>query len=177
MREKEALRKEIRKLKRGYSPEQLEDKSKDIICRLECNQHIQSAKTILMYYSLEDEVCTHEIIDRLALTKCVLLPVVMDETSMLLRCYKTVRDLKEGAYGIMEPVGERFDDYSNIDVAIIPGMSFDIQGHRLGRGKGYYDRFLKMLPNTYKIGLCYDFQLLPRIPFCEHDVRMDEIIH
>jgi 5-formyltetrahydrofolate cyclo-ligase len=176
MREKELLRKKIRKLKSDYSTSQLERMSEEIICRLEYNQHIQSAKTILMYYSLADEVFTHKIINQLALTKNVLLPVVIDDKNMKLRCYENEADLKIGTYGIMEPIGKLFEDYQDIDVAIIPGMSFDTQRHRLGRGKGYYDRFLKQLPDIYKIGLCYEFQLLPKIPFNEYDVIMDEII-
>ena len=76
----------------------------------------------------------------------------------------------------MEPTGEVFTDYDAIDVAIIPGMAFDEAGHRLGRGKGYYDRFLARVPNLYKIGLCFSWQVVPHIPCDEHDIRMDRII-
>ena len=55
-------------------------------------------------------------------------------------------------------------------------MAFDHQGHRLGRGKGYYDRFLSQHPNIYKIGVCFDFQKRETIPAEDHDVRMEEII-
>ena len=76
----------------------------------------------------------------------------------------------------MEPSGELFDDYAAIDLAVVPGMAFDIQNNRLGRGKGYYDRMLPKLVNAYKIGVCFSFQRLPGIPAEGNDVKMDEVI-
>lgn len=96
---------------------------------------------------------------------------------MVLRRYTGKSDLKEGAFGIMEPCGEVFADYQAIDLAIIPGMAFDRQGNRLGRGKGYYDRFLPLLlPYIYIIGVCFPFQLLDDIPTEEHDIKMDTVL-
>ena len=76
----------------------------------------------------------------------------------------------------MEPTGEVFDNYTDIDLAVIPGVAFDKDGNRMGRGKGYYDRLLPKLGNTYKIGICLPFQLVEKIPTDEHDVRMDEVL-
>ena len=58
----------------------------------------------------------------------------------------------------------------------MPGVAFDHDGNRMGRGKGYYDRFLPLIPSTYKIGICFPFQMITSIPAEEHDIRMDEII-
>jgi len=75
-----------------------------------------------------------------------------------------------------EPSGELFTDFDRITLAIIPGMAFDHQGNRLGRGKGYYDRLLPQLSHAYKLGLCFPFQLLTEeIPHEPHDCRMDEV--
>ena len=63
-----------------------------------------------------------------------------------------------------------------LSIAIVPAMAFDKQGHRLGRGKGYYDRFLSRIPNIYKIGVCFPFQMLESIPSESTDVVMDEVI-
>ncbi len=96
-----------------------------------------------MYYSLPDEVDTHHYIDQLVSRgKRVILPVVLDDTNMELREYSGVQDLKEGAYHILEPKGKIYPEekYPEIELAVIPGMSFDMKGNRLGRGKGYYDR-------------------------------------
>lgn len=78
----------------------------------------------------------------------------------------------------MEPVGSLFpqEEYDQIELAIIPGMAFDAMGHRLGRGKGYYDRLLPQLTAAYKIGVCYPFQFVSDVPSEEHDVRMNEVI-
>ena len=59
----------------------------------------------------------------------------------------------------------------------MPGMSFDKDGNRLGRGKGYYDRFLTLLPHTYLIGVCFDFQLSDEVPHTDYDIRMNEVIY
>jgi 5-formyltetrahydrofolate cyclo-ligase len=77
----------------------------------------------------------------------------------------------------LEPIGEPFTDYASIDVAIIPGMAFDNKGHRLGRGKGYYDRFLSQLTSkTKKIGLCFPWQLVDVVPTDKNDISMDCVI-
>lgn len=97
---------------------------------------------------------------------------------MVLREYSGRADLREGAYHIMEPAGALFPPhrYSEIDVAIIPGMAFDTQGNRLGRGKAYYDRFLPKIPGAYRIGIVFPFQLLSQIPTEETDIAMNEIV-
>ena len=109
--------------------------------------------------------------------KIVVLPVVLDDTRMEVRIYNDANDLKEGAYGISEPAGKRYDEIENIEVAIVPGMAFDKDGHRLGRGKGYYDRFLSQIPYIYKIGVCFGFQLLDNVPSAEYDIIMNEVVN
>ena len=135
------------------------------------------AHTILLYSALPDEVPTQQLLDELLRKgKVVLLPRVTSATDMELRRYTGRNSLSHGAYGIMEPTGELFTDYDSIDAAIIPGRAFDREGHRLGRGKGYYDRFLSRVPNIYKIGLCYAWQVFDRIPADEHDIPMDVVV-
>lgn len=135
----------------------------------------QTAHCVLLYHSLPDEVDTHEFIRRWNSRKCILLPVVIGD-DLELRQYTDDSHLTEGAFHIDEPIGTPFTDYAAIDLAIIPGVAFDRNGNRLGRGKGYYDRLLPRIPAAYKVGLCFRFQLLDEIPAEAHDVRMDEII-
>ena len=175
--EKRALRKVVRELKRQFTDVQLVEKSRPIMSQLLVHPAIAGAKTVLMYYSLADEVFTHEAIDKLREDgKTVLLPRVIDGENMEIRFYDKPEDLALGHYGIMEPTGKLFTDYAAIDVAVVPGMAFDGQGHRLGRGKGYYDRFLKKAPRAYKIGVCFDFQKQEAIPTDANDVIMDYVI-
>lgn len=196
---KQELRKEIRKRKRQYSQAQLGELSLSAISALRNHPKVREAKTILLYDSLPDEVNTHEWMDELvAEGKQVLLPVVVDDENMILRAYTGRHDLAEGSFHIMEPIGKVFPEerYPEIEVAIIPGMSFDDQGHRLGRGKGYYDRFLEKIQSQieelskesnkesykksnkelYKIGVCFGFQKEKSIPSESHDIVMDEVI-
>ncbi|MBR1547255.1 MAG: 5-formyltetrahydrofolate cyclo-ligase [Prevotella sp.] len=148
--------------------------------------------TILLYHALPDEVDTSLLIGELAAAgHHVLLPRVTGDTSMELRRYSSAADLQQGAYGIMEPTGPLFTDYAAVDIAIIPGMAFDLQGHRLGRGKGYYDRFLSSVSSQLstespqpagdkshikKIGICHEWQVVGSVPALEHDVRMDALL-
>ena len=75
----------------------------------------------------------------------------------------------------MEPMGAPFKDFSQIDVALIPGLAFDTNGHRLGRGKGYYDRFLTAFTGK-TIGVCFDFQKVAEVPVDAHDVAVDRVV-
>ena len=96
-----------------------------------------------------------------------------------LRHYTGPQDLVvQGRYNIPEPTGALFTDFAAIELAVIPGMAFDRCHHRLGRGKGYYDRFLSQpaLAGVRKVGLCFDFQLLPTIPHEPHDQMVDDLL-
>jgi 5-formyltetrahydrofolate cyclo-ligase len=174
---KKDLRQTIRERKRQFTQQQLDELSSPIIKRLLNTREIKQAKTVLMYYSLPDEVNTHKAINALVNDgKRVLLPVVVDGENMEIHQYTGEKDLKDGAFHIKEPVGKLYSDYSDIDVAVVPGMSFDKSRNRLGRGKGYYDRFLKKIPNVLKIGVCFDFQKEDAIPTEGTDVKMDSVI-
>ena len=148
--------------------------------------------TVMAYWPLPDEVDIRPLINALvAQGTTVLLPKVVDDEHMELRRYASQSDLTEGAFHIMEPTGAPFADYEKIDVALIPGMAFDAAGHRLGRGKGYYDRFLASLrpsslspqpssfttyPSPLLLGVCFPFQRVAEVPTAPHDICVDEII-
>ncbi|WP_308227811.1 5-formyltetrahydrofolate cyclo-ligase [uncultured Prevotella sp.] len=175
--DKQSLRKEIKNKKRQFTSQELCELSFPVVMRLLSHPRIKTANTVMLYYSLPDEVDTHTLVDSLLMSgKRILLPRVTGEGTMELRRYTGPSDLAQGAYNIMEPTGEVFDNYTDIDLAVIPGVAFDKDGNRMGRGKGYYDRLLPKLANTYKIGICLPFQLVEKIPTDEHDVRMDEVL-
>ena len=188
---KPLLRAQMREAKKQHQA-QLPKMSAEVVERLSSffSQHA-SLNTILAYWPLPDEVDIRPFIDSLiAQGKTVLLPKVTGTDTMELRRYTSPADLQEGAFHIMEPVGEAFTDYKKIDVALVPGVAFDAAGHRLGRGKGYYDRFLSenIVPRTGLqspstthhppriIGVCFPFQRVAEVPSEDHDVLMDEVI-
>lgn len=172
---KAELRRLIRERKRPLTRQQLCEWSLAVVSRLMHHPRISEARTVLLYHPLPDEVDTRPLLDAWS-DKTLLLPRVISDTDMELRRYTSPEDLQQGAFGIMEPCGEVFTDYAAIDVAIIPGMAFDASGHRLGRGRGYYDRFLSRVPHLYKIGVCFPFQMVEEVPTSAHDVCMDEVI-
>lgn len=174
---KRELRTWIRRRKSEQEGSLLAVQSLRICERLASHPRVQAAHVVLAYHSLPDEVDTHQWLDTLTdQGKTVVLPQVTGPDTMVLRRYEGRNSLQVGSFGIMEPTGSLYDDYASIDVCIIPGMAFDQEGHRLGRGKGYYDRLLPLLPQAYKIGICHPFQMVENVPHEEHDIKMDEVI-
>ena len=174
---KSELRKIVRQRKGQFTQQQLCELSLPIIERI--RPLIADAKTIVAYYSLPDEVYTHDFINELKdQGKTVYLPRVVSNEDMVLCLYTGAESLKEGAYGIMEPVGQEISAGDRIDVVLVPGMAFDGSGNRLGRGKGYYDRFLSHLstPLPKLIGVCFDFQKVDVVPTEKCDIPVDVVV-
>ena len=148
--------------------------SANILTALEAHPAFRAANTVLLYHSLNYEVDTHEFIRKWSNKKRILLPVVVGD-DLELRIYTGPENMSFcGVYGIEEPTGEAFTDYAAIDFIVVPGVAFDAKGNRLGRGKGYYDRALTKL-HSYRIGVCFQLQLLPHIPVEPTDLPMDEV--
>lgn len=149
--------------------------SAEVMAALEANPAFRAAHTVLLYHSLPDEVDTHAFLRKWCRTKRILLPVVVGD-DLELRVYTGPEVMTPGAYGIEEPTGTPFADYASIDFIAVPGMAFDRQGNRLGRGKGYYDRLLPRIPTAHKAGICFPYQLVEEVPSEPFDIRMDEVI-
>lgn len=137
------------------------------------------AACILLYASKGSEVHTDGIIQSaLALQKRIVLPVTKKEEKWLeLYELKDTKELVAGAFGILEPpqLEERRVLPEEIDLAVVPGVSFDRRGHRIGYGMGYYDSLLKKVRGK-KIGLAYSLQIVEHVPNEPHDVAVDMII-
>ena len=178
---KPLLRQQMRDAKKQHQA-QLAKMSEEVVGRLvsrlsSLTSDLSPLTTVLAYWPLPDEVDIRPLIDQLvAEGKTVVLPKVTGDETMELRRYASRADLQEGAFHILEPIGDVFEDYAKIDVALIPGMAFDAAGHRLGRGKGYYDRFLASCHLPLKIGVCFPFQRVAEVPSEVHDIIMDEVI-
>lgn len=180
MLNKNVLRALMRERKQQFTQQQLGELSATVVSHM--REYLMLMDNIVAYYSLPDEVCTHQLLDELlAAGKNVYLPKVVSDTEMVL-CRYTGRDsLQKGAFGIMEPTGPVMpkEKYNDIKVVLVPGVAFDKENRRLGRGKGYYDRFLSSFfqPRCAVFyGVCFDFQRVDAIPADEHDVCMDGLI-
>jgi 5-formyltetrahydrofolate cyclo-ligase len=152
----------------------LEDKKKEadiVFDKIESLEQFKNAKYILLYWSTKNEMPTHDFVEKWKDEKTILLPSVVGNDIVL---KKLTKDLTQGSLGIWEPdTADNFDGI--VDLAIIPGVAFDRKKNRLGRGKGYYDRFLENY-KCFKIGICFDFQLFDDLPANKNDKKMDLII-
>ena len=152
--------------------QELSARSEKALAALRENEYFRSAKTVLLFHSLKDEVATHDFLHEVAKTKRVFLPVVRGE-ELFMAEFVVDTPLKRRSLGVEEPQSPLY--FGDVDVAVVPGVAFSATGNRLGRGRGYYDRFLSQHA-CYRIGLCFSFQRLAEIPYEPHDVVMNEVI-
>lgn len=161
--------------KKSYGKTILLDFSEKILKQLEETELFRQASCVALYYSIPGEVQTAGFLEKWFDKKQLLLPLVVGDDLRLLP-YKGKDSLQPGAFGIPEPVDtETTIPESMVDLIIVPGVAFDRQLNRMGRGKGYYDRLLSTL-KVPKIGICFDFQLHDTIPIEPFDKKMDLII-
>lgn len=174
--EKKELRKIVRDAKKAVP---LSDKiafSRPIMEGVSNLKSFQESETVLLYWSMDDEVYTHDFVNSWYKEKRILLPCV-DGDDLVLRQYTGPESLQPGPqFGIPEPVGPVFDDLDKIDMIIVPGVAFDRHNKRMGRGRGFYDRLLKTTPHAKKIGVAFDFQIFDTIPVEPFDVPMDMVV-
>lgn len=172
---KKEMRQLIKERKRSFAPHQAAFDSDIIFGKIEMLPQFQNANVVLAYWSLSDEVITHQFVEKWADKKKFALPIVIGDT-LELRTFKGVEKLvTSSSFGILEPKTEELVDPKTVDFAIIPGLAFDKKGNRLGRGKGFYDRFLKET-NAFKVAVGYDFQILDEVPVSSFDVPVDMVI-
>jgi len=128
----------------------------------------------LLYYSFKSEVHTHKLIEVLyGLKKTVYLPVVIGD-KLKLGYYEGAGSLSDGAFGIQEPV--ECTEVKHIDIAVIPGVAFSKGFHRVGYGKGYYDRLLGSACYGKKVGFAFECQLYETIDYDSHDIPVDVLV-
>lgn len=175
---KAAIRKEILKLRALHPETERLSKSAEIEKRLFSIKEFAAAKSVLFYAAKGDEVLTRGMITRaLSEGKRVALPVVREQDLILSEIRSFEGDLAPGKFGILEPKAVVPVEPEKIEMAVVPGVAFDERGNRIGFGKGYYDRLLKRLGRTIpKIGLAYEFQVVPKIPAGEWDVPIHLIV-
>ena len=177
--QKRKLRQELRAAVKGISVEQRLEWSGAACALLREQQVWQAARSVLLYAPLDDELDLRPLArEALAAGKTVALPRYLPES----RSYAAseVRDLIQdcapGSFGIIEPAADCANiPMNHLDLVIVPGVGFDSQGYRLGRGRGYYDRLLAEVTGV-KCGVAFEQQMTGQLPTESHDVRMDCIL-
>lgn len=172
--EKLDIRNKIAALKKEITAEAGADLSQRIWNRLTQTDLFQKGECIALYCAMNDEVQTSGLIEEWHKKKKIVLPVVSGG-NINFYAYTGKKSMTKGMFGIPEPISSTLISPENIDLFIIPGIAFDRECNRLGRGKGYYDKFLSEVDKP-TIGLCYQFQLLNHIPAEIHDKKMTMII-
>ena len=172
-RAKQSLRELLIQKRRMLSAEERSAQSALILSQLEKMTVFQEAKTVLLYYPKNNEVDVLPLFKRYKRDKTLLLPVTHRDR-MTAHPYEGNDKMHRGKFGIPEPTTPEFQ--GKIDVIIVPAVAFDRAGNRLGRGGGYYDRFLKKQPHATLIGVGYDFQLVDEVPVRKHDQKVHRII-
>ena len=171
--EKNELRYKMKQLRVVLPEESRRSAAAEVFERLEKTAAFILADRIMMYHSLPDELSTHDFLRKWAGRKRFYLPRV-NGVDLEVLPYEETR-LELGSFHIEEPSGNDLTDPSEIELVVVPAVAYDRKGKRLGRGKGFYDRFLSHTKAT-KVGVGYDFQLVDELPVEPHDVPMDIVI-
>ncbi|MCI7576215.1 MAG: 5-formyltetrahydrofolate cyclo-ligase [Bacteroidales bacterium] len=145
--------------------------SAEVVDKLLAVKEFQTAERIMIYYPVHNEIDLRDLKQQSS-GKHFYMPVI-HRNRIEVREYTGDDNLQKGKFGIPEPQTPPFD--GKLDLILVPGVAFSLQGERLGRGGGYYDRFLSHR-RCCKIGVSYQFQLLDKLPVRWHDVRMDKVI-
>lgn len=166
----------------SLTQEELKRRSEDVTTLLSSLSIYQKAKCIMGYYPLKGEVNILRMVWKALTTKRFCFPV-MDTAAKTLKIFEVndlEKDFKKGPYGVMQPDTQKAKEVNirDIDLIITPGLAFDRQRNRLGRGAGFYDRFLKKInPPTHKVGVAFEFQILESLPIHpSFDEKVDIVV-
>jgi 5-formyltetrahydrofolate cyclo-ligase len=173
---KKILRKIIKVRVSAISPEERKKREEILHNNLFSMPEFVAAKSVMLFANLPDEIGTFSLIDRcISMGKKVFLPVINGED--MTACEFT-GDYKIGKYDIKEPITPNSSLLTphSMDFVLVPGVGFSPSGYRLGRGKGYYDKFLSKQPELFTVGVCFREQFYLDIPTEPHDIQMRKVI-
>ena len=173
-REQAELRSIAEQKRRLMTPEQVAEQSSRVVAQIEQLAAFREANTVLIYYPIHNEVDLRLLLAKYEGQKTFLFPVT-HRHSMEVRPYDGEDMMRKGRLGVAAAPTEIYK--GAIDLIFVPGVVFDHHCHRIGRGGGYYDKFLSKRPLAKKIGVCYDFQLKKHtIPHLWREPKMDRVV-
>lgn len=172
---KQKLRIENLLKRKNQHPAQKLLNDQKIIKKIQNHKNFKIAEKILFYLPIHGEVDLTALFNKYCSEKTFILPRVKGKT-LHLHAIKSLRHTTKGKFSISEPQKHLpIINPRDLDAVLIPGVVFSEDGHRIGYGKGFYDRLLKKT-NCPKIGIAYEIQIVKNIPGEKHDVPMDMII-
>lgn len=177
---KREMRARMREVVRALDPADAGEAVELGLGELEASAGWTGARTVLGYLGDEFEPSLDALLARaIAGGKAVVAPRMdWDARTMDARRLASLDEVEVRRHGIREPLDScDVVEVASIDLALVPGLAFDRRGGRLGRGAGYYDRFLKGLTGrARRVGICFAAQLVEQVPTEAHDARMDGLV-
>lgn len=174
--DKKALRLLIREKKRTLSQKQILEASLRLADLFVQTKQYKEAKTLYGYLPYNQEVRTELVLEKaLADGKCVAVPKVYGDEMRFIYIQDFTR-LEKSSLGIPEPIDDGPIALDCDALVLMPGLAFDMQGHRIGYGGGFYDRFLAKEPCHPTIALCYDFQMFQELEADAFDIPVDRVL-
>ena len=179
---KEEIRRKILKKRLSLSFEDIRDKSRQVFLHLTETVEYINSQNIMFYVATRSEVQTEEMIKMsIKMGKNVFVPIILPECINLApsKIVDFDIELEKGNKGILEPKKEyhRLFPLENIDLIIVPGVAFDSDGNRIGRGFGYYDNFLRKVRSSAKIiALPFEMQIVKKVLTDKNDIPVHKII-
>ncbi len=178
--DKPTLRRELRALSREHLTDELRlTGSASIISQLRQHPLWQQAQHVALYSALPDEPNLRTLIDEISTTKQVYLPRVLDGETMDFFAFAGWQELEQsGSFGIYEPrlEADGVVDPATLDLLVIPALAYDQAGYRLGRGKGYYDRYLSRCPRASRIGVTFALRSIACLPHDPWDLPVEAVL-
>ncbi|WP_297630844.1 5-formyltetrahydrofolate cyclo-ligase [uncultured Clostridium sp.] len=139
-------------------------------------EEYKKAENICIYVSFKSEINTREIIEiALRDRKNIYVPRVKKNREMEFIKINSLRDLEKNKMGILEPKLNLTELVEKVDINVLPGLAFDLERGRIGYGGGYYDRYFQNI-NCLNVSLCYEIQIIEKIPMEKHDIKYDYLI-
>lgn len=177
VRDKELLREKYIVFRNNLSEDKVKEVSSRITNMFFSLEAIKEKQNFLLYHSFGNEIITYDIINViLRENKNVYLPYISNKKIEISQIYSK-KELKSGAFGIMEPLDRQDINVNKMDVLVVPGLLFDRKGYRIGYGGGYYDRLLAGIDShILTIGLAYDDFLQESLPIDKYDIPVKLII-
>lgn len=173
--DKSELRRLVRAKLAGMTGEEKERCSEMLCKSIKSHLAVSGARVVALFSPLPDEPQIWPLVEELAKNLLVVLPRVEGD-AMRFYCYDGA--VESGSFGIMEPRGSEVVNPGEIDAIVVPGVVFTSDGKRVGRGRGYYDRYMSHDDfRALKLGVCYPVQIVDDIPCEAHDIVMDYVIY
>lgn len=172
---KKALRNVLRLKRKSIPAKERQKLDRSIEKKLKDLQSFRKSLTIGFYLSNDEEVSTNFLLKGRLYNKKFVVPIIRNKKMHLCRIIASSK-FSKATFGIREPINAKiFKNLKKIDLFLVPGIGFDLSGHRIGYGGGFFDKLLPKL-NCTTIGLAYELQIVDKVPVKKYDVPVSYIL-